>query len=314
MNTPAAPDARSALALRRETARAIRAESAKRAGAAWMASGRPQPMKGRKHADAGDDVLTVAEVHALLAACGTSTTGIRNAAMIALLYGSAMRVSEAVGVQPGDLYLSTTDPETGALAAQVYIRARKGGDNDTISIGSPMVPHLVRWSERRSSLGVNGNDPYFCAISGDSRGNVTSTSYWRHWLPRLAVKAGVAKRVHAHGLRRSAATHMRDADTPLDVIQRQLGHASLATSQVYLARRVDAEHRRFMSGHGAAVMATRTQPIADAHAGAVVSMADATVMAGVALASLPADVRAGMTSDQVQRFMAGTVSAWATAG
>ena len=299
---------------KRAAARAIRAERAATATAAWQASGRAPAMKGTKGGAHGDDVLTPGEVRDLLNACGTSTTGIRNAAMLALLYGTAMRISEACGLLPADLDLGATDADSGALAGSVFIRARKGGKHDHVGIASGALPYLIKWTERRASLGLTGRDPYFCAISGDSRGNVTSTSYWRHWLPRLAVKAGVAKRVHAHGLRRSAATHMRDADTPLDVIQRQLGHASLATSQVYLARRVDAEHRRFMSGHGAAVMATRTQPIADAHAGAVVSMADATVMAGVALASLPADVRAGMTSDQVQRFMAGTVSAWTDAG
>ncbi len=295
---------------KRAAARAIRAERAATATAAWQASGRAPAMKGTKGAAHGDDVLTPGEVRDLLNACGTSTTGIRNAAMLALLYGTAMRISEACGLLPADLDLGATDADSGALAGSVFIRARKGGKHDHVGIASGALPYLIKWAERRASLGLTGRDPYFCAISGDSRGNPTSASYWRHLLPRLAAKSGIEKRVHPHGLRRTAATHLRDAGVPLDVIQRQLGHASLSTSEIYLGGRVDAEHRRIMSGHGADVMPTGAPPVEDAYTGAVVSMADATAAAGAAYALLPADVRGGMSREQVQGFIAGTVSVW----
>jgi len=305
---------RSAVVRKREKARAIRAERAALATAAWKASGRaPGIGKGMKAAALGDDVLTPGEVRDLLNACGTSTTGIRNAAMLALLYGTAMRISEACGLQPSDLALAATSADTGALAAAMRIRARKGGKDGHVGINSEMVPYLVAWSERRKSLGLNGNDPYFCAISGDSLGNPTIASYWRHLLPRLAAKAGIEKRVHPHGLRRTAATHLRDNGAPLDVIQYQLGHANLSTSQVYLAGRASADHLRIVAAFGADVAPT-APPVADAHAGAVVSMeAAATANATALLVSLPADYRDRMSGEQVKGFIAGTVDAWLTA-
>ncbi len=297
----------------REQARAARAERAAAAASAWQASGRPPAMKGSAAADYGDDVLTHVQVRALLDACGTSTTGRRNAAMIALLYGSAIRIGEACGLYPADLDLGAVDPDSAGLAGTVFIRARKGGKHDSVGIGLGLLPYLVAWTERRASLGVNGRDPYFCAISGDSLGNPTSPSYWRHALKRLAAQAGIeGKHVHPHGLRRTAATHMHHHGVPLDVVQRQLGHASLATTEVYLGTRVYGDHMRLMGAHGADVTRdTGTAEVAlDTGTGVVVSVAEATAAAGVAYAQLPADVRQSMSREQVAGFIAGTVSAW----
>jgi site-specific recombinase XerD len=61
-------------------------------------------------------------------------------------------------------------------------------------------------------------------------------SYVRHLLPRLARKAGVERRVHAHGLRHAFAVDMVRSGTPLYVVRDALGHSSVATTQVYLSR------------------------------------------------------------------------------
>lgn len=267
---------------KREKARAERALRAATASAAWQASGKDPWLKGKGKTKRGekrreplpDDVLTHDEVRGLLDACGASTTGIRNAAMVALLYGSAVRISEACGIYPADLTLAGAGTPGTLDGASVFIRARKGGEHDSVGMGAPMIPYLVAWTERRVTLGLNGRDPFFCAISGDSRGNPTGASYWRHLLPRLAEKAGIeGKRCHPHGLRRTAATHMRDAGIPLDVIQRQLGHKNLASTAHYLGPRADAEHRRIISAHGAEVAGDDPSPTPDAAAmlGAVVS-------------------------------------------
>lgn len=293
----------------RAKARAQRAERAAAATAAWQASGKAPALKGRKAAQGGDDVLAPEQVRAMLDACGTSTTGIRNAAMLATLYGSAMRISEACGLYPADLNLAAV--EGGALeGGTLYLRARKGGKHDSIGISRAMVPYLVAWSERRASLGLNGRDPFFCAISGDSKGNPTITSYWRHLLPRLAEKAGIeGMRVHPHGLRRTAATHMRDAGVPLDVIQRQLGHENLATTQVYLGARADAEHRRIVGDWGADVIVldAPAEP-SPASIGAPVTLAEATEAAMVSLASLPAEYRERWSPEEVAAFVGGTAA------
>ena len=61
-------------------------------------------------------------------------------------------------------------------------------------------------------------------------------SYVRHLLPRLARKAGIERRVHAHGLRHAFAVDMVRSGAPLYVVRDALGHASVATTQVYLSR------------------------------------------------------------------------------
>ena len=317
--------ARREVTRKRAKAKAERAKRAEAATAAWRASGKAPALKGKGARRPGEtekdreplppDVLAPEQVRAMLEACGTSTTGIRNAAMLATLYGSAIRISEACGLYPADLNLAAGEGllDGGAL----YLRARKGGHHDTIAISRAMVPYLVAWTERRASLGLNGRDPYFCAIAGDSLGNPTSASYWRHLLPKLAEKAGIeGLRVHPHGLRRTAATHMRDAGVPLDVIQRQLGHKNLATTQVYLGARADADHRRIVGDWGAEPeQVEQAQPIPS---GAFVSLAEAQAEAAASFARLPADVREAMSAEQVQGFMAGSVagsvSAWRSKG
>jgi site-specific recombinase XerD len=59
-------------------------------------------------------------------------------------------------------------------------------------------------------------------------------SYLKEWLPRLARQAGIEKRVHAHGLRHTHAYELMMEGVEIAVIQRQLGHVSLATTSIYL--------------------------------------------------------------------------------
>jgi len=70
----------------------------------------------------------------------------------------------------------------------------------------------------------------FCTLAG---GRV-DTSYVRHLLPRLAVKAGLDRRVHAHGLRHTYASELARERTPINVIRDALGHTSLAVTDRYL--------------------------------------------------------------------------------
>ena len=71
---------------------------------------------------------------------------------------------------------------------------------------------------------------------GKGRGKTDRSSYVRRLLPKLAARAGIDKRVHAHGLRHSHATELVAAGVPLHVIAGQLGHASTATTDAYLAK------------------------------------------------------------------------------
>jgi site-specific recombinase XerD len=168
------------------------------------------------------DVLTTNEVRALMDACSRrAPTGIRNRALIALLYGAGLRISEALALLPKDLDLD-------ALAVRVH--RGKGAKARTAALLPEAVPYLERWLDKRKSLGVNGRRPVFCTLQAGP----IATPYIRVLLPRLARKAGIEKRVHAHGLRHSHAHKLRREGVDVAQIQKQLGHASLATTGVYL--------------------------------------------------------------------------------
>jgi site-specific recombinase XerD len=89
---------------------------------------------------------------------------------------------------------------------------------------------VMRWVERRKAIGLGRRQRLFCTLQGGP----LKPSYVRTLLPRLAAKAGIDKRVHPHGLRHSMAYELMMEGVPVPIVQRQLGHASLATTQRYL--------------------------------------------------------------------------------
>lgn len=162
------------------------------------------------------------EIKALIRTCSKrSSTGIRNAALIATLYRAGLRVSEALAVLPRDL-----DPESGAIR----VMNGKGGTVRSVALDLGAWAILQRWLDRRASLGISNRSTVFCTLRGES----VQSSYVRGMLPRLARKAGIERRVHAHALRHSFAAELAAERTPINVVQALLGHASLATTDAYL--------------------------------------------------------------------------------
>ena len=82
------------------------------------------------------------------------------------------------------------------------------------------------WVDVRKGLGITSRRWLFCTLAGGP----LDPSYVRQLLPRLAPRAGVDKRVHAHGLRHTHAAELADEGYPVNFIQDQLGHASLAVT------------------------------------------------------------------------------------
>ena len=90
---------------------------------------------------------------------------------------------------------------------------------------------LERWLDARSGkLRINGACRVFCTLDGGP----VKPSYIRALLPRLGRKAGIERRVHAHGLRHAFTTELAKEGVPVPVIQLALGHTSLATTTTYL--------------------------------------------------------------------------------
>lgn len=168
------------------------------------------------------DVPTDDEVRALIAACSRrAPTGIRNAALLAVLRGCGLRIAEALALRAADVDLD---------GATLHVRHGKGGKSRRLGVDPATLGLLARWMDRRKALGLNGRQPVFCKLDG----GVVDQSYVRHLLPRLAAKAGIERRIHAHGLRHAFAAGLARQGVPLNVIRDALGHSSVAVTDRYL--------------------------------------------------------------------------------
>lgn len=166
--------------------------------------------------------LTADEVRALIHSCSVrAPTGIRNRALLVVLYRGGLRISEALSLAPKDL---------DAKAGTVRVLNGKGKKHRVVGLDPGAWAILQLWLDRRIQLGITRNARLFSTLGGKSM----HTAYVRALLPRLARRAGIEKRVHAHGLRHSHAYELANEGTPLHVIQLQLGHASLATTHCYI--------------------------------------------------------------------------------
>ncbi len=168
------------------------------------------------------EVLTNAEVCALMRACSRhASTGLRNRALIALLYRTGLRITEALSLYPKDLDLAD---------GSVRVLNGKGGRSRTVGLDPGAAAIVERWLDVRSELGLSGRHPVFCTL----RGRVMAAAYVRVMLKRLAARASIDKRVHAHGLRHTHAAQLRAEGVDIAIISRQLGHSSITTTARYL--------------------------------------------------------------------------------
>jgi len=151
--------------------------------------------------------LTLADVETLRAACSRrAPTGIRNRALLAVLFRSGLRVSEALALYPKDL-----DPAGGA----VRVLHGKGNKARTAPLPSDAAEAVDRWLDFRKRLGLTGRHPLFGTLTGEPLWD----SYVRTLCKRLAAKAGVEKRVHPARLPPRLALGQVEGGTSLPVIR-----------------------------------------------------------------------------------------------
>jgi site-specific recombinase XerD len=181
-------------------------------------AGQPAANKDRKFPA---EPLTPDEVAAIIGQCSTrSRTGIRNRALLVLLYRSGLRISEALALKPSSIDMKRH-------AARVL---HGKGDKATVRGFHPSADDaLARWIDTRKGLALR-NGPLFCTLDGGE----LSDRYVRNLLHRLADKAGVDKRVHPHGLRHTFADELRAAGMDVGAISKLLGHSSIAVTSRYL--------------------------------------------------------------------------------
>ena len=169
--------------------------------------------------------LAESEVEALLRAPDTETAqGLRDRAMLELMYGAGLRVSELTG-----LTLAQINLRQGALRV-----LGKGGKDRVLPIGEEASDWLERYLAQARPMLTGGRvrEPLFLTRRGTG---VSRQLFWQG-LKRLAVAAGIdAARVTPHGLRHAFATHLLNHGADLRSLQMLLGHASLSTTQIYTA-------------------------------------------------------------------------------
>jgi integrase/recombinase XerD len=185
------------------------------------------------------DVLDPDELDALLAAVsGRSKTALRNRALFMVMHDAALRSAEAVALRPGDVDVT---------AGNVNVRKGKGQRSRLIrDCLDPATRQAVsEWTTRRETLGWDDRKAmlfgtFYRRPSRDRAelkgGRPLDTSYLRRLLPKLAKKAGLTKPVSPHLLRHTRARQWSDEGLPVAHIQQALGHKSLATTSIYLAR------------------------------------------------------------------------------
>jgi len=187
------------------------------------ARGEESRIKGRTF---DRDVLTVDEIERLEAACSSrAPTGIRNRALIRFLYKTGARISEALAVFPKDISIN------GRGRAWISIHHGKGRKPRRVPISETAREAIDLWLDiRKDTHGITRRRRIFSTLNGDT----LSPQYVRTALQRIGRRAGLEKRIHPHGLRRSCACHLLDQGMSVRAIQGILGHSSLATTQAYL--------------------------------------------------------------------------------
>jgi integrase/recombinase XerD len=188
--------------------------------------------------------LTLDEVEALLEAPrDTSPAGLRDRAMLHVLYATGLRVSELVGLSVNSVQLDAG-----------YVVARGKGEKERlVPLGRRAVAEVRAWLGRGRPVLLRGRASR--ALFVGPRGTaLTRQGVWK-LLRRHALAAGIKKRLSPHKLRHSFATHLVERGADLRVVQAMLGHADLATTQIYThvdGRRLravyDAAHPRSRSG------------------------------------------------------------------
>ena len=204
----------------------------------------------RVHANPADDLqaprawpalpkfLGVEEVERLITQPDVATArGLRDRALIEVLYATGLRVSELIGLRASDLNL-----EAGYLSTR-----GKGNKQRIVPIGEQATEWVARYiREGRPALLGKRTSPWLF-VNAKKGGSLSRVGFWKI-LKSYGIKAGLPRTLSPHVLRHSFATHLLEHGADLRSIQMMLGHADLSTTQIYthvLEARLRAVYDRF---------------------------------------------------------------------
>lgn len=169
------------------------------------------------------EIITVPEAAALMDSIETTThpRELRNAAMLEIMYGAGLRVSELI-------HLHTQDVNLDANLVRV---TGKGDKERMVPLGTRAAVITRQWKDQgRPRMLRNVTSPYlFVARAGKP---MTRQGFWKI-IKKCAVQAGISRTVTPHTLRHSFATHLLEGGADLRSVQIMLGHTDISTTQIY---------------------------------------------------------------------------------
>ena len=180
-----------------------------------------QYIKGSKKENHLPTVLTTEEILALIDAVDVKTDiGIRNKAILEVLYSTGMRISELTELKLNQIHLN-----------QKYLIALGKGNKERICpLGDPAIIALRKYLENvRLKLSKTPSDLCFLNYQGKH----LSRNYLFRLIKDLAIKANINKEISPHTIRHSFATHLLENDVSLRMVQTMLGHEDISTTQIY---------------------------------------------------------------------------------
>jgi integrase/recombinase XerD len=166
--------------------------------------------------------LSLSEVERLIEAPDTSKNlGMRDRAILEVMYATGMRVSELIGLKLSDLHLSLGLVQT----------VGKGDKERIIPLGDYAIHWLERYLDEARPLLVKNSAETHVFVNNHGTG-LSRQGIWKN-LKQLVREAGINKEVTPHTLRHSFATHLLENGADLRTVQELLGHADISTTQIY---------------------------------------------------------------------------------
>jgi len=197
-------------------------------------------LEGPKKSKHLPTVLTLDEVNRMMAAIDLSTNeGHRNRAMMEMLYGSGLRVSELVNLQLSRIYLD-----------EHYMLIEGKGSKQRLVPLSPVAEEWFGyWMQERATWPLKPESKDFAFVNRYGRPLTRMMVFTI--VRNLCAKAGITKTVSPHTLRHSFATHLLQNGADLRIIQQLLGHEDLATTEIYTHLNVQDLRKAVLQCHPA---------------------------------------------------------------
>ena len=154
---------------------------------------------------------------ALMLVHGANTrrkTGVRNAAVIALMWRSQLRIGETLDLRPCD-----------CEGDRIRILHGKGSKSRVVGVDQGTKDLIDTWMLIRPK-----SDYLFCTMKGTK----IDSSYYRRLFKKLQIGLGIIKRCHPHGMRHTGASELAKENVPLILISQQLGHSNISTTDAYI--------------------------------------------------------------------------------